>query len=218
MSDAVSNFQAFDGVPFPAARRGAAPDVTARSAASQIRTGIICNPKSHRNRSSVEATRPFVSGTVLAVTPRTQAELAAVLSDFAQHGIELLVIDDGSSDRTVEVAKRCGVHHVVSHDVNRGLARAFMTGIEASLRAGADVIVNTDADNQYVGADVAKLVAPVLDGQADVVTPYFGASGTGQINAVFPITQQDGRAIPAAQASAASTAAKVGGATASSRR
>lgn len=95
MSDAVSNFQAFDGVPFPAARRGAAPDVTARSAASQIRTGIICNPKSHRNRSSVEATRPFVSGTVLAVTPRTQAELAEVLTDFAQHGIELLVIDGG---------------------------------------------------------------------------------------------------------------------------
>ncbi|PTM45710.1 diacylglycerol kinase family enzyme [Sphingomonas aerolata] len=95
MSDAVSNFQAFDGMPFPAARRGAGPDVTARSAASQIRTGIICNPKSHRNRSSVEATRPFVSGTVLAVTPRTQAELAAVLTDFAQHGIELLVIDGG---------------------------------------------------------------------------------------------------------------------------
>jgi len=83
--------------------------------------------------------------------------------------IELLVIDDGSTDRTVEVARRCGVHHIVSHDVNRGLARGFMTGIEASLRAGADVIVNTDADNQYVGADIAKIVAPVLDGTADLV-------------------------------------------------
>jgi glycosyltransferase involved in cell wall biosynthesis len=83
--------------------------------------------------------------------------------------IELLVIDDGSSDRTVDVARECGVHHVVSHDVNRGLARAFMTGIDASLRAGADVIVNTDADNQYVGADIAKLVEPVLEGTADVV-------------------------------------------------
>ena len=79
------------------------------------------------------------------------------------------MIDDGSSDRTVEVARECGVHHVVSHDVNRGLARAFMTGIEASLRAGADVIVNTDADNQYFGADIAKLVDPGAGGDADVV-------------------------------------------------
>ena len=83
--------------------------------------------------------------------------------------IELLVIDDGSTDRTVEVARANGVHHVVSHHVNRGLARAFMTGIEASLRAGADIIVNTDADNQYVGADIPALVAPVRDGEADVV-------------------------------------------------
>src|SRR6478609_6134096 len=83
--------------------------------------------------------------------------------------IELLVIDDGSTDRTVEVARANGVQHVVSHHVNRGLARAFMTGFEASLRAGADIIVNTDADNQYVGADIPALVAPVRDGEADVV-------------------------------------------------
>jgi len=69
--------------------------VSPREAAAKIRTGIICNPKSHRNRSSVEATKPFLSGTVLAVTPRTQAELAEVLTDFARHGIELLVIDGG---------------------------------------------------------------------------------------------------------------------------
>ncbi|RZM32659.1 MAG: hypothetical protein EOP67_26515, partial [Sphingomonas sp.] len=69
--------------------------VSPRDAAAKIRTGIICNPKSHRNRSSVEATKPFLSGTVLAVTPRTQAELAEVLTDFARHGIELLVIDGG---------------------------------------------------------------------------------------------------------------------------
>ncbi len=83
--------------------------------------------------------------------------------------IELLVIDDGSTDRTVEVARDCGVQHIISHDVNRGLARGFMTGIEASLRAGADIIVNTDADNQYVGSDIAKIVAPVRDGTADLV-------------------------------------------------
>jgi len=83
--------------------------------------------------------------------------------------IELLVIDDGSTDGTVEVARELGVHHIVSHDVNRGLARGFMTGIEAGLRAGADIIVNTDADNQYQGADIPKLVAPVLGGRADLV-------------------------------------------------
>ncbi len=94
--DAVSTFQAFDGLPLARApRERVAASVTPRTAASQIRTGIICNPKSHRNRSSVEATRPFVSGTVLAVTPRTQSELAQVLADFAQHQIELLVIDGG---------------------------------------------------------------------------------------------------------------------------
>lgn len=83
--------------------------------------------------------------------------------------IELLIVDDGSTDRTVEVARQCGVHHVVSHETNRGLARAFMTGIESCLRAGADIIVNTDADNQYVGADIPKLVEPVRDGRADLV-------------------------------------------------
>jgi glycosyltransferase involved in cell wall biosynthesis len=99
--------------------------------------------------------------------PGTVADLPKALPGIDV--IELLVIDDGSTDRTVEIARQCGVHHVVSHGVNRGLARAFMTGIEASLRAGADVIVNTDADNQYVGADIGALVEPVLNGSADVV-------------------------------------------------
>jgi len=83
--------------------------------------------------------------------------------------IEYLIIDDGSSDRTVEVARELGVHHIVSHGYNRGLAAAFMTGIEASLRAGADIVVNTDADNQYAGKCVGDIVAPVQLGQADLV-------------------------------------------------
>ena len=83
--------------------------------------------------------------------------------------VEWLVIDDGSSDRTVEVAHALGVDHVVSHGRNRGLATAFMTGIDACLRAGATVIVNTDADNQYQGASIPDLVEPVLAGRADMV-------------------------------------------------
>ena len=83
--------------------------------------------------------------------------------------VEWLVIDDGSSDRTVEVAHELGVDHVVSHGRNRGLATAFMTGIDACLRAGADVIVNTDADNQYQGSSIPDLVEPVLARHADMV-------------------------------------------------
>ncbi len=83
--------------------------------------------------------------------------------------IEYLVIDDGSRDDTSGVARRHGAHHVVRHRTNRGLAAAFQTGIDASLAAGADIIVNTDADNQYDGRDIVKLVQPVLDGMADIV-------------------------------------------------
>lgn len=83
--------------------------------------------------------------------------------------LEYLVIDDGSTDRTVEVARACGVHHVVGFRKNRGLARAFALGINAGLARGADIIVNTDADNQYYGPDIEKLVAPLLSGEADLV-------------------------------------------------
>lgn len=83
--------------------------------------------------------------------------------------VEFLVVDDGSTDRTVEVAHSLGVHHVVGFPTNKGLARAFMLGIHASLSLGADIIVNTDADNQYEGADVPLLVAPILEQRAEIV-------------------------------------------------
>lgn len=83
--------------------------------------------------------------------------------------VEWLVIDDGSTDDTAELAKRLGVDHVVRHTANRGLATAFMTGLTTCLRLGADVIVNTDADNQYEAADIPKLTAPIVAGMADMV-------------------------------------------------
>ena len=83
--------------------------------------------------------------------------------------IETLIIDDGSRDRTSDVARACGVHHVVRFTNNKGLASAFKAGLDACLAQGADIIVNTDADNQYRGDCIADLVAPIVAGQADVV-------------------------------------------------
>ncbi len=83
--------------------------------------------------------------------------------------IEWLIVDDGSTDRTVEVARAHGVDHIVSHPKNWGLARAFMTGIRAAIEAGADIIVNTDADNQYQSACIADLIQPILDNKAEFV-------------------------------------------------
>jgi glycosyltransferase involved in cell wall biosynthesis len=83
--------------------------------------------------------------------------------------VEWLVVDDGSSDRTVETAEQFGVDHIVSFGRNRGLARAFMQGIQSSLERGADIVVNTDADNQYRADDIATLIAPILANRADIV-------------------------------------------------
>lgn len=83
--------------------------------------------------------------------------------------VEWLVINDGSRDRTLEVAKEFGVDHIVNFPTNQGLARGFMAGLEACLKAGADIIVNTDADNQYCAADIPLLIQPILLGQAEMV-------------------------------------------------
>lgn len=83
--------------------------------------------------------------------------------------IEYLIINDGSVDNTVEVAKKWGVHHIVNFNGNKGLAKGFMAGLDACLCYGADIIVNTDADNQYCGDDIVKLIQPILDKKADMV-------------------------------------------------
>ena len=83
--------------------------------------------------------------------------------------VEILIIDDGSMDRTVEVAKEIGVDHIVRNICNKGLARTFLAGLDACLRLGADIIVNADGDNQYKGEDIPKLIEPILKGEADIV-------------------------------------------------
>ncbi len=99
--------------------------------------------------------------------PATLARLPRTVPDV--DAVEWLIVDDGSSDRTVEVAREHGVDHVVRLTNHKGLAAAFQAGLDAGLKLGADVIVNTDADNQYEGADIPRLVGPILRGEADMV-------------------------------------------------
>jgi len=103
-----------------------------------------------------------------------QGTLPATLHDIPREidgvdELEILVIDDGSMDRTIEVARQHGVDHIVRLNKTQGLAKAFTAGLEASLRLGADIIVNTDADNQYRGTDIPHLIEPVLKREADIV-------------------------------------------------
>jgi glycosyltransferase involved in cell wall biosynthesis len=99
--------------------------------------------------------------------PGTLADLPRELAGV--EAVEWLVIDDGSTDRTVEVARQHGVDHVVRLTNNKGLAAGFQAGLDAALKLGADIVVNTDADNQYCADDIPKLIAPILEGRADMV-------------------------------------------------
>ena len=114
--------------------------------------------------------------------PGTIAELPRQLPGIDQ--IETLIIDDGSSDRTVEVAKKIGVNHIIQFSHHIGLAGGFLAGLEACLINGADLIVNTDADNQYNADDITKLIQPILDGNADIVV---GDRGVGSLAAFSPL-------------------------------
>lgn len=98
--------------------------------------------------------------------------------------VEILIVDDGSSDRTVEIARELGVDHIICNKRNQGLARTFRTGLDACLHLGADIIVNTDGDNQYAGADIPKLIRPIVDGTADMVV---GDRQTGNVGHFSPI-------------------------------
>jgi glycosyltransferase involved in cell wall biosynthesis len=114
--------------------------------------------------------------------PATLADLPSEVEGFDV--TEYLVIDDGSNDRTLEVAREHGVHHIVKLVENRGLARAFMAGLEECLRQGADVIVNTDGDNQYQGDCIQSLVNPILTGETQIVV---GARPISEIKTFSPI-------------------------------
>src|SRR5215469_8727239 len=122
--------------------------------------------------------------------PQTLAELPREVEGFET--TEWLIVDDGSTDETVAVARRFGVDHLVRLTSNKGLATGFQAGIDTALKLGADVIVNTDADNQYHGPDVALLVRPILEGRADMVVGDREVTGIEHFSALKKTLQRLG--------------------------
>lgn len=124
---------------------------------------------------------------------KTISELPNALDQIEQ--LEYLIIDDGSTDETSSVAKECGVHHILRLPRNSGLAKAFSVGLEECLRLGADVIVNTDADNQYNAEDIPKLVEPILQGKADMVVGERPISSIAHFSPIKKLLQKWGSAV-----------------------
>ncbi len=129
-----------------------------------------------------------------------EEQLANTIADLPKEipgvdEIEILIVDDGSSDDTSGVATRCGVKKVIRFRRRQGLATAFKTGLDVSLSMGADVIVNTDADNQYRGCDIPRLIAPILEGRADMVVGTRPISEIKEFSAIKKVLQRIGSAV-----------------------
>lgn len=125
--------------------------------------------------------------------PATLRDLPRQVPGFST--VEWLVINDGSTDATAEVARDLGVDHVVTFTKNQGLAKGFLAGLDASLKLGADVVVNTDADNQYVADDIPLLTAPILDGKADIVVGQRPIDSIDSFSPIKKLLQKAGSAV-----------------------
>jgi len=165
------------------------PTLTARSRANRVEPGVAAGRVSVALPTASRAYPPPIKLIIqipcfneAAQLPQTLADLPRQVDGFDV--VEWLVIDDGSTDETIAVARELGVDHLVRLTNNKGLAAGFQAGIDTALKLGADVIVNTDADNQYYGPDVAKLVRPILDGRADMV---IGDREVGEIEHFSPL-------------------------------